>query len=168
MITQEERIDIFDGFRKGMHYFLTAYQLPEGLRHKKAAIAHRLALCLSAEFPDYFVDIDTDGADILVWDGGSNIKLALFWSEQYLTEKERNKALEFHRRKHPVLTLGFTILPERSWLLVYRFENEYVEYLHIDKESFTDEVLRQRFFEDKDEGQLKLSLRKKRVRKITS
>ncbi len=168
MITQEERIDIFEGFRKGMHYFLSAYQLPPGLKHKKAAIAHRLALCLSAEFPSSFVDIDTNGADIIVWDGDEDIKLALFWGEQYLTEKERNKAIEFHRTKNPGLTLGFTMLPERPWLLVYRFEQEYVEYLHIDKESFADEVLRQRFLEDKDEGQLKLSLRKKRTRRITS
>ena len=168
MMTQEERIDIFEGFRKGMHYFLTSYQLPSGIKHRKTAIAHRLALCLSAEFPSYFVDIDTNGADIIVWDGLDDIKLALFWSEQYMTEKEKTKALEFHKAKEPGLTLGFTMLPDRPWLLVYRCESEYVEYLHIDKESFSDEVLRQKFLEDKDEGQLKLSLRKKRTKKITS
>ena len=92
----------------------------------------------------------------------------MFWNEQYLTEKERNKALAFHKANTPVLTLGFTMLPDRPWLLVYRFEAEYVEYLHIDKASFADEVLRQRFLEDKDEGQLRLSLRKKRTRKITT
>ena len=167
MITQEERIDIFEGFRKGMNAFLSSEQIPEGLRRRKSSIAHRIASCLAMQFPGYHVDIDTDGADILVWNG-EEILMALFWGEMYLTGKERSRAMEFHRTRQPGLTLGFTLLPDRAWLLVYRFETDYVEYLHIDKESFSDEVLKQCFIDDADEGQLKLSLRKKRMRKLSA
>ena len=164
MITQEDRIDIFEGFRKGMNAYLSSWQLPEEMKHRKSSIAHRIAESLTPYFPGYNVDIDTDGADIIVWKGDSVI-LALFWSEMYLTGKERKRAMDFQKTRQPGLTLGFTLLPGRAWILVYRFEADYVEYLHINKENFAEEVLKQCFTEDEDEGQLRLSLQKKRNRK---
>ena len=167
MITQEEKIDIFEGFRKGMDEFLSSRQLPEGMKKRRSSIAHRIASALAPQFPGYYVDIDTDGADIIIWND-EEILLALFWGEMYLNSKERSKAMDFHRTRQPGLTLGFTLLPDRAWILVYRFETDYVEYLHIDKESFSDEVLKQCFIDDADDGQLKLSLRKKKLRKTSA
>ena len=158
----EDKIEAFEGFRRGMYSFITLFQFEEGIKHKKSSIAHRIANCISVEFPSYRVDIETLGADIIVWDGNDDIRLAIFWSEQYLSEKEKTKAFDFQKTMKPGLTLGLTILPDKSWILVYRFESNHVEYLHIDKENFSDDVVRQKFFNNEDTRQLKLSLRRKK------
>ena len=113
----------------------------------------------------YTIDIDTDGADILVWKD-DEIPLAIFWSEGYLTEKEKKKAIEYHREKSPGLTLAFSLLHDRSWILIYRFGDSYVEYLHIDKYTFDENVIKRLIIPEKakDDGQLMLSLKPERKR----
>ena len=164
MITQEERIDIFEGFRKGMNAFLSSEQIPEGMRRRKSSIAHRIASCLAMQFPGYHVDIDTDGADILVWDGDTVI-LALFWSSSYLARDRKLKAIAFHEKENPPLTLAFSLFQDRSRFLVYRIEKGFIDYLHIDKRDFSEEVLRRCTIDEgrtADDGQLLLPLRARR------
>ena len=92
--------------------------------------------------------------------------LALFWSSTYLTEKERSKALGFHRQYSPSLTLAFSMLEEKDYLLIYRFESDYVDYLHIDKTDFSEMLLKRCMIGRSEDGQLMLDvMRRKRVRK---
>ena len=163
----EERFEIFTAFRLGMAEFFSNDLSDDGKRHRKSAISHRIALRLRPYFPlQYTIDIDTDGADVLIWKE-DEIPLAIFWSEGYLTEKEKKKAIEYHREKAPGLTLAFSLLHDKSWILIYRFDDNYVEYLHIDKETFDEAVLKRLPIPEKskDDGQLMLQLRPEKKRK---
>ncbi len=163
----EERFEIFTAFRLGMAEFFSNDLSEDGKRHRKSAISHRIALRLRPYFPlQYTIDIDTDGADVLIWKE-DEIPLAIFWSEGYLTEKEKKKAIEYHREKAPGLTLAFSLLHDKSWILIYRFDDNYVEYLHIDKETFNETVLKRLPIPEKskDDGQLMLQLRPEKKRK---
>ena len=58
------------------------------------------------------------------------------------------------------------MLEDKDYILVYRFEKEYLEYLHINKEDFSENLLKRCLIEDKkDSDQLLLDIRKKRTRK---
>lgn len=163
-MANQEKLEVFDSFRKGMISYLSGLE-DDGIKRKKSACTHRIALALERTFPsDVMIDIDTLGADLLVWDGKAKIHLALFWSEDYLTEKERERAYAFHLSQNPSLTLAFSVLPGKDWLLVYRFEKSFLEYLHIDKATFEETPLRQKSAGAEDEGQMFLRLPQKRRR----
>ena len=131
---------------------------------RKGAISHRIALSLERTLsPEYSIDIEIMGTDILV-KKGDDIILALFWSSTYLTEKERSKALDFHRKWNPALTLAFSMLEDKDYLLIYRFESDYVDYLHIDKVDFSEMLLKRCMIEMNEESQLLLDVVKKRKR----
>ncbi len=158
-MSRKEKISIFTAFRNGMSDFFEKGE-PE-MRHRKSSVSHRIASALERYFPDYSVDIDTDGTDVLVHQGERCI-LRIFWSSMYLSEKDKRKAIE-HHRKGALLTLAFALLPEKDWILVYRFEDDMIEYIHIDKASFKEEVLKRCPIDERaDEGQLMLSLAKRR------
>ena len=109
-------------------------------------------------------DIDLKGADILVWDGDTVI-LALFWSSSYLARDRKLKAIAFHEKENPPLTLAFSLFQDRSRFLVYRIEKGFIDYLHIDKRDFSEEVLRRCTIDEgrtADDGQLLLPLRARR------
>ena len=170
MADLEERFEIFSAFRLGMIEFFSNDLADDGMKHRKGAISHRIALRLRPYFPlQYTIDIDTDGADVLIWKD-EEIPLAIFWSDDYLTEKEKKKAIEYHRRKNPGLTLAFSLLHDRSWILVYRFGDDFVEYLHIDKETFEETVIKRLLIPEKakDDGQLMLQLKPEKKRKEES
>ena len=114
------------------------------------------------------IDVDADGADVLVWNSGG-YALALFWSSSYLSADGRRKAIAFHEKHSPALTLAFSLFPEREQMLVYRIEKGFIEYLHIEKDTFEEKVLRRCTIDEgkKDGGQLLLPIRRKRGRKIT-
>lgn len=156
------RIDVFDNFRKAMLNYFSLYKEDDGEKKKKSTTSHRIALALAKQFPSTCkVEIDYMGVDIVI-KRGDDIILLLFWSNSYLTEKDKERAREAHNEKMPLLTLAFSLLEDRNYLLVYRFEKEYLEYLHIDKSDFSEEVLKRS--EDKghgDNGQLMLTLKGK-------
>lgn len=166
-MADQEKLEVFDSFRKGMIRYFPSLE-DDGIKRKKSARTHRIALSLTPFFPpDVVIDIDTMGADLLVWDGKEKVHLALFWSDDYLTEKERAKAYEFHLSHSPSLTLAFSILPDKDWILVYRFEKSFIEYLHIDKATFEETQLRQKSAGEED-GQMFLRLPAKRSRPTSS
>lgn len=133
---------------------------------RKSTASHRIALILSKHFPSTCtIDIDFDDADILVKDG-EDIPLAVFWSTTYLTGSEKDKAQLFHQNQKPTLTLAFSMLEEKDYILVYRFESNYLEYLHIDKKDFSENLLKRCLIGNEDAGtQLLLDIKKKKTRK---
>ena len=123
-------------------------------------------MIMSRFFPQsYSIDIDIQGTDILV-KNGETIPLSVFWSLTYLTKTEKDKAQKFHTDKKPTLTLAFSMLEEKDCILVYRFEKEYLEYLHINKTDFSERLLKRCIIGKEDEeDQLMLDIKKSKKRR---
>ena len=123
-------------------------------------------MIMSRFFPQsYSIDIDIQGTDILV-KNGDTIPLSVFWSSTYLTKTEKDKAQKFHTDKIPTLTLAFSMLEEKDYILVYRFEKEYLEYLHINKTDFSERLLKRCIIGKEDEeDQLMLDIKKSKKRR---
>lgn len=165
-----EKIECFSSFRQSMLDYFASYKKEDRKRHK-STISHRIADAIGRSFPSCCVDIDYDGADILVRDSSGNDVLAIFWSNTYLTPAEKQKAQNYHLTHRPMLTLAFSLLEEKDYILVYRFENRYLEYLHINKLDFSEMLLKRCLIKEekkkkeKEEEQLPLFARKKREKK---
>ena len=165
----EQSIEIFESFRKGMEAYFMLPEIPKNLRPKHSAVSARIAASLRPLFPrSVSVDIDLLGADILVWNEEGPL-LALFWSFSYLAKDRKKKAIAFHEKGNTPLTLAFSLFPDKEKFLVYRIEKGYIEYLHINKNTFSEDVLRRCTIDEgkNDNGQLLLPLKQKR-RKPTS
>ena len=160
------RIDVFDNFRKAMLNYFSHCAKPDEEKKKKSTTSHRIAIELSRQFPpNCQIDIEYMNADIIVR-SGNDILLVLLWSHDYLTEKDKEKAKSLHIEKAPLLTLAFSLLEEKSYILIYRFEKEYLEYLHIDKSDFSERIIKRSESRDKKEkDQLLLGLKGKAQRK---
>lgn len=142
---------LFSAFRKALQSFWMEDAMLLERRKKRAAISHRIAHYLEGEpFEGYMVDlfyqVKLKGRDvfpeIILHNRKDDIAMAIFWEEGYLTEEEQAEVRRFHEEAKPFLTLAFAFLPEKNYFLVYRFEEEYVEYLHISKGDFSEEVLK--------------------------
>ena len=155
-----EKIEVFSSFRDTMLEYFSKYGEAEDHK-KKSTQSHRIAVIMSRFFPQsYSIDIDIQGTDILVKNGDS-IPLSVFWSSTYLTKTEKDRAQKFHTE-----TLAFSMLEEKGYILVYRFENEYLEYLHINKTDFSERLLKRCLIGKEDEeDQLMLDIQKRRIRK---
>ncbi len=136
-----EKIECFDSFRKSMLDYFASYP-GEDRRRRKSSISHRIALSIMKNFPSSLVDIDYDTTDILVHENKGKDILAIFWSNTYLTLQEKEKAQNYHLTHKPMLTLAFSLLEDRDYILIYRFEDDYLEYLHIDKVDFSEMLLK--------------------------
>ena len=160
------RIDVFDNFRKAMLNYFSHYSKPDEEKKKKSTTSHRIAIELARQFPSRCnIDIDYMNSDIIIRDG-DDILLILLWSHDYLTEKDKDKARSLHIDKSPLLTLAFSLLEEKSYILIYRFEKEYLEYPHIDKSDFSEKILKRSEDRDrKEKDQLMLGLKGKAQRK---
>lgn len=159
-----EKIQCFEAFRDTMLDYFSRYTEEEEGK-KKSTVSHRIAMLLKNHVPmDVEIDIDLNGADILLKRSG-NIDFAIFWSSTYLTEKEKEKARTFHKDHNPYLTLAFSLLEDKDYLLVYRFEKDYLEYLHINKQDFSEHLLKRCMIEDKEEAQSQLLLDIKATKK---
>ena len=164
MSESEVILDIFSSFKRGMQLYFAMPELPKELKPRHESTSSRLAACLRPYFPQT-VSVDTGlmGADIVAWADNKPL-LALFWSSSYLGKERRMKAIAFHERRKPVLTLAFSLFPSRDRFLVYRIEDGFIDYLHIDKKTLGEEVLRRCTIDEgkKDDGQLFLPLGRKR------
>lgn len=162
-------LDLFESFKKGMEAYFALPELPRSLRPAHASVSSRIASSLRPFFPESVsVDIDVLGTDILIWNETGPL-LALFWSSSYLAKNRKIRAISFHEKEKAPLTLAFSIFPDKERFLVYRIENGFIEYLHINKNTFSEEVLRRCTIDEgkKDSDQLLLPLRIKK-KKITS
>lgn len=162
-------LDIFESFRKGMEAFFMLPEIPRPLHPKRSTVSARLVMSLRPFFQrQVAVDADLMGADILIWDDNGPL-LALFWSSSYLAKERKMKAIAFHEAGKAPLTLAFSLFPDKERFLVYRIENGFIEYLHIDKNTFSEDVLRRCTIDEgkRDRDQLLLPLRQPRKR-VTS
>lgn len=142
-----EKIECFSSFRQSMLDYFASSPIDDR-RRKKSTFSHRIALCIEKNFPSFLVDIDYDKTDILVHTKEGNEILAIFWSNTYLTTEEKNKAQNYHLSHKPRLTLAFSLLEEKDYILIYRFEDNYLEYLHINKIDFSEELLKKCLIKD--------------------
>lgn len=158
-----EKIEIFSSFRAAMLEYFDLYKEKGKEGRKKSTQSHRVALKLAKHFPSSCnIDIDLNGVDILVEEDGI-FPLAVFWSSTYLTQGEKDKAQAFHEEKKPTLTLAFSMLEDKDYILVYRFENEYLEYLHINKSDFSEKLLKRCLIDGEEENkQLMLDIKKRK------
>ena len=169
MRKREDSIEIFENFRNGLEMLIT--RVKELFEHdiRKEAIAGRLAMYFSSLFSkEWYIDIATDGADLLVWDRKSTIALALFISRDYISQKGKDKAREYHLIHRPMLTLAFSILEDKDYILIYRFEELFLDYIHIFPElDFEEKVLKRVMIEEEHNDPLLFSIAKRRRRKKT-
>ena len=117
-----EILDIFESFRKGMAAYFSEPAIPKAMKPRHSSVSARIAAALRPYFPaGLSIDIDLKGADILVHDGEAVI-LALFWSSSYLARDRKLRAIAFHEKENPPLTLAFSLFQDRNRFLVYRIE----------------------------------------------
>ncbi len=150
--THSDNIKLFSAFKKAL---LTLAQKDRSLlenRKKRASISHRLALYLEqlvpyVKFVDLYYEVKLKGKDIypdiLLHDRFENIQLGIFWQEGYLSKAEQEEVKRFHEETKAGLTLAFSILPDKPYFLIYRVEDNLVQYLHINKENGYAEYLKQ-------------------------
>lgn len=159
------QIELFSSFKSAMLEYFNKYSNEKNEKKKKSTISHRLALLLEKNIiAATDVDIDIDGFEIVVREK-EKILLAILWSNSYLTEKEKEKAKKLHSLFSPSLTLAFSLLSDKDYILVYRFENDYLDYLHINKSDFSQNILKRCLVTDNSDDSEQLVLFPKRKRK---
>lgn len=159
------QIELFSSFKSAMLEYFNKYSNEKNEKKKKSTISHRLALLLEKNIASATaVDIDIDGFEIVVKEK-DKILLAILWSNSYLTEKEKEKAKKLHSLFAPRLTLAFSLLSDKDYILIYRFENDYLDYLHINKSDFSQNILKRCLVTDNIDDSEQLVLFPKRKRK---
>lgn len=159
------QIELFSSFKSAMLEYFNKYSNEKNEKKKKSTISHRLALLLEKNITAATdVDIDIDGFEIVVKEN-EKILLAILWSNSYLTEKEKEKAKKLHSLFSPSLTLAFSLLSDKDYILIYRFENDYLDYLHINKSDFSQNILKRCLVTDSSDDSEQLVLFPKRRRK---
>lgn len=159
------QIELFSSFKSAMLEYFNKYSNEQNEKKKKSTISHRLALLLEKNITAATdVDIDIDGFEIVVKEN-EKILLAILWSNSYLTEKEKEKAKKLHSLFSPSLTLAFSLLSDKDYILIYRFENDYLDYLHINKSDFSQNILKRCLVTDSSDDSEQLVLFPKRRRK---
>ena len=158
-------LDLFDSFRCGMQSYFMLPEVPHSLKAGRGCTSGRITRSLAPFFPGCSTDSDALGADILVWNE-EGAQLALFWSSSYCSKEKRLRAIAFHEKEAPPLTLAVSLFPGKDHFLVYRIEKGYIDYLHIDKSTLSEDILRRCTIDEGkigDDGQLRLSLRRRKA-----
>ncbi|NLZ67557.1 MAG: hypothetical protein GX903_00920 [Spirochaetales bacterium] len=182
MITSSnsEHIRLFAAFKEALLMLYKRDCVLFTRRKKRAGVSHHLAIYLErllpyVQFIDLGYEIKLKGKDIypdiLLHNRVDEIQLAIFWQDGYLSKTEQDAVKRFNEETKANLTLAFAILPDKEYFLVYRFEEDCVQYMHIDKETGQDEFLKQCEEEEigKEEAQAFLfNLPKSRKKKTTS
>lgn len=175
MNIRELEILLFDAFSASLKRLCADDYLLFSTQKKKGPITHRIAMYLEQELANPAMLCDTQfqirsekecfTPDIVVHNRMGEEYMALFWQDGYLSAHERENARDFHKEKR-CFTLAFSLLPDKDYFLIYRFAENYTDYLHISREDFSEEVLK-RCSSDEDiiSDQLLFKLEKKRQRK---
>ena len=159
---REENIDTF-GYFKGALKRLFKYdeELLE-MKYRKETVINRISLYMSESLEEgNNVDTSILGADLVIWDRKGNIDFALFLSKDYLSEEGKRKTRAFHLAYKPNLTLAFSILKEKDYVLIYRCEKDYVDYIHYYLDSFEDKMLKRVLLDEDSKEGLLFSSKKK-------
>ena len=175
MNNRELEIMLFDAFCASLKRLCTDDFLLFSTQKKKGPVTHRIAMYLEQILNDRSMLCDTQfqikgengtyTPDRVIHTRMGNEEMALYWQDGYLSAREKSEAQNFHREKK-CFTLAFSLLPDKDYFLIYRFAENYTDYLHISREDFSEEVLK-RCNNDEDifADQLQLKLTKKNVKK---
>jgi hypothetical protein len=149
-----------------------------GWRRSRVAMCHRLAHYLEhAIFPtgsnDGFVfDLSAPvglskgsvTSDILLHN--RNLEdpvrpMAIMCRDDYLSEQELRMLYDLKTESGCTLALAIAFLPQKSYLLIYRADDEWIDYYHFDRDDHHCHLLRRRDMENlADNGQqLKLGIK---------
>lgn len=168
-------ITLFDAFRAALQRTFENY--PYLFQHKKNRIAfsHRLASEMDKETNGrYLIDISLPVSaertavtpDIIVRERDMSLVMALFIEEDYLSKAEKDEASGLHDETG-AFTLALSLLPEKEYVLVYRFAASFTDYLHLSKHDYSESLLKRMEEERPDEQLLLIPQPKKRKRKTT-
>ena len=104
-----------------------------------------------------------------MWDRKGTIALSLFISKDYVSQSQKDRVRTFHKEQRPALSLALSLLEDKDYILIYRFETDYVDYLHIFPElDFEEKVLKRCLIDEEEKGEddpVLFKIRKKRRKK---
>ncbi len=165
---RSENIDTFALFKKALKILCEEDTFLFAKKAKREAFSCRMAQHLNRYFgSEWYIDAALFGSDIMIWDRQGNIALALFIAKDYVTAHQKEKARLFHLEQKPALTLALSLLEGKDYALIYRFEKEYIDYLHIyPAQDYEDRVLKRCLIkDDKDTDPSLFRIKKKKERK---
>lgn len=140
-------------------------------KKNRLAISHRIAVYLEKELKDLTSDLSYHTLikkkdyypDILLHDRKDVIALSLFWANDYLSKKDQDDITAFIKAEDPALSLGLSFLPDKDYILIYRFKDNYTDYIHLNKTNFERKFLKRLEDEvEEDKSQQLLFAPKKR------
>lgn len=163
-IERGENIDTYASFKKALKLLFRYDRELFSKKTRKETLASRMAIYLTTFFgKEWFVDVAVGGADLLVWDRKDKIALALFLSKDYISALGKEKARSFHEERNSALTLAFSLLSEKDYILIYRFETEFVDYMHLFFDAgFEEKVLKRCLIKDDRDDALLFRVRKRK------
>lgn len=136
------KIQIYEAFLKGLKEYFRDYENEMGSGLRKSTLSHRISKALLHSFPlSSESKIDYKGSDILIKNGKRNL-LSIVWSNTYLTKDDKKRLLKADKDLNAELSLGISIFDRKSYILLYRFEQEAVEYVHINKSDFSETLIK--------------------------
>lgn len=163
---RSENIDTFSLFKKALKELVESDSFLFARKERREAFSCRMAQHLNKYFGyGWYIDAAIDGSDLLVWDRQGNIPLALFIAKDYVTAAQKDRARLFHLTAKPALTLALSLLEGKDYMLIYRFEKEYIDYMHIyPDQDYQDTVLKRCLIKDDDDKDPTLfKIRRKRT-----
>ena len=178
MNIRELEILLFDAFSASLKRLCADDYLLFSTQKKKGPITHRIAMYLEQELANPAMLCDTQfqirsekecfTPDIVVHNRMGEEYMALFWQDGYLIAHERENARDFHKEKR-CFTLAFSLLPDKDYFLIYRFAENYTDYLHISRDDFSETVLKRcGVDEDIFDDQLRFKLVRRRGKKASA
>ena len=161
MNIRELEILLFDAFSASLKRLCADDYLLFSTQKKKGPVTHRIAMYLEQELANPSMLCDTQ------FQMGEEY-MALFWQDGYLSAHERENARDFHKEKR-CFTLAFSLLPDKDYFLIYRFAENYTDYLHISRDDFSETVLKRcGVDEDIFDDQLRFKLVRRRGKKASA
>ncbi len=157
-------IDTFSLFKKALMELCESDTYLFAKKAKRESFSCRMAQHLNKYFgAEWYIDAAIDGSDLLIWDRQGNMALALFISRDYVSALQKEKARLFHSSNAPSLTLALSLIEKKDYMLIYRFEDEYIEYLHIyPDQDYRDTLLKRCLIKDDIDTSPELFRTKKR------
>lgn len=150
---RSENIDTFSLFKKALEDLVESDSFLFARKARRESFSCRMAQHLNKFFGfGWYIDAAIEGSDLLIWDRQGNIPLALFIAKDYISSSQKDKARLFHLTMKPALTLALSLLEGKDYMLIYRFEKEYIDYMHIyPDQNYQDTVLKRCLINDDDD-----------------
>lgn len=178
MSDRETEIILFDAFSQALKKLCRDDFVLFSTQKKKGPITHRIAMYIENELGSsaYLCDTQfqirgekqTYTPDMIIHDRKGNEAMAIYWQDGYLSSREKEEARDFHKEKK-CFTIAFSLLPDKDYFLIYRFAENYTDYLHISRDDFSETVLKRcGVDEDIFDDQLRFKLVRRRGKKASA